>query len=310
MKATLFLLAVLLPFLSHAEPPPAAPLTAAVLDFQTSGESLEKRGAEVAVLLNARLSAAPNLILVERQELEKLLGEQELGLSGTVTPDTAAKVGALTGAKVLITGRLFAAGDKLFLVAKIMSTETSRVYGETATFNDLAAMDKAVSELAGKVQSVIDTRADTLVAKVEDPAARLERLKKLIEGKKLPSVSVTITEQHINRAAIDPAAETEIKSTLQQLGFEVIDPKHSTAQPDVTISGEAFSELGARRGNLVSCRGRVEVKAVQRESGKLLLTDRQTDVAVDLAENVAGKRALENAADKLLDRLVPKLIER
>jgi len=50
-----------------------------VLDFQTSGDSLEDKGAEVATLLNADLSAAPELYLVERQELEKLLGEQELG---------------------------------------------------------------------------------------------------------------------------------------------------------------------------------------------------------------------------------------
>lgn len=42
-------------------------------------------------------------------------------------------------------------------------------------------------------------------------------------------------------------------------------------------------------------------------TGKLLLADRQSDVAVDLAENVAGKRALENASLKLLDRIVPKL---
>src|SRR5438046_1392865 len=100
MKKTILVLALLLPLIARAEQPPA-PLTAAVLDFQTSGGKLEKKGSEAAVLLNAQLSAAPNLILVERQELEKLFGEQELGLSGTVTPDTAAKVGALTGAKVL-----------------------------------------------------------------------------------------------------------------------------------------------------------------------------------------------------------------
>ena len=45
--------------------------------------------------------------MVERAELEKILGEQELGLSGTVSADTAAKVGNLTGAKVLVTGRVF-----------------------------------------------------------------------------------------------------------------------------------------------------------------------------------------------------------
>jgi len=95
---------------------------------------------------------------------------------------------------------------------------------------------------------------------------------------------------------------------LQQLGFEVIEPKDSNKQPDVQIQGEAFSEFAGRRGNLISCRGRIEIKVTQTATGKLLLADRQNDVAVDLAENIAGKRTLENAALKLLDRIVPKLV--
>lgn len=300
--------------LVQAEPatqstPPPQPLTAAVLDFQVSGPEFERKGAEAAVLLNASLSAAPNLILVERQELEKVLGEQELGLSGNVTPDTAAKVGSLTGAKVLITGRIFGVGNKFIIVAKIIGTETSRVYGETATFNDPGALDAAIKELTAKILAVLDKRGDTLVAKIEDPSARIDRLKKLVAGKNLPSVTVQITEQHINRVVIDPAAQTEMKLILQQIGFEVIDPASSNKQSDVVITGEAFSELAGRRGNLISCRARVEIKAANPATGKLLLADRQTDVAVDLAENVAGKTALENAALKLLDRIIPAVVK-
>ena len=73
------------------------------------------------------------------------------------------------------------------------------------------------------------------------------------------------------------------------------------------ITGEAFSEFGARRGNLVSATARVEIKATRRDGGVLLAVDRQRGVAVDLSENVAAKEALQNAAVKLLDRLVPKL---
>ena len=130
--ATLFALAFFAN--TNAETPPPQPLTVAVLDFQVSGKDFEKKGSEFAILLNAELSAAPNLILVERQEIDKILGEHELGLSGNVTPETAAKVGQLTGAKVIVTGRVFGAENKCFAVAKIIGTETSRVYGETATF--------------------------------------------------------------------------------------------------------------------------------------------------------------------------------
>lgn len=316
--AAILLFASAFPFLAQVNgAPPAEPLTVAVLDFQASGEKFDKKGAQVGILLNALLSASPNIVLVERQEIEKILGEQELGLSGTVTADTVAKVGELTGAKVLVTGRIFdtaekssdgrsAGGGKIYLVAKIMSTETSRVFGETASLNDLVALDAGVNELATKIQNSIEKQAPNLVAKVEAPEERLARLKKLVEGKKLPSVSVSVAEQHLDRAVIDPAVETEMRLVLQQLGFEVLDPASSARQADVRITGEAFSEFGARRGNLVSSVARVEIKVVG-EGGQLLASDRQRGVAVDLAEHVAAKEALQNAAIKLLDRLVPKL---
>ncbi len=286
-------------------------MTAAVFSFQTSGESLNTRGAEVAALLDAQLSGvAPEVVLVERQEIDKVLGEQELGLSGTVSPDTAAKTGALLGAKVLITGRLFEAGGKYYLVAKIIGTETGRVYGESETFTDPAGLDKAVGALASKIADDLKKRGDTPVAAPEPPGARLERLRRIVAGKgALPTVSVVIAEQHLGRAVIDPAAQTEMKLLLQQLGFEVIDPTATGRQADVQVTGEAFSEPAGRHANLVSCRARVEVMAVRSATGKLLLADRQTDVAVDLAEHIAGKAALENAAAKLAERLLPKLVE-
>ncbi len=302
------IVAVLLPFAaSGAEPPP---MTAAVFNFQTTGDALNGKGAETAALLAARLSsAAPEINLVERQELDKIIGEQELGLSGTVTPETAARVGMLTGAKVLVTGRLFDAGGKYYLVAKIIGTETSRVYGESATFGDLGALDGAVGELVPKIVTDLHTHADSLLAPVESPTARLDRLKKIVaDHPARPSVSVVIAEQHIGRAVLDPAAQTEIKLLLQQLGFNVLDPAATGQQADVQVTGEAFSELAGRRGNLISCRARVEIKAVRPADGKLLLADRQTGVAVDLAEHTAGKSALENAAATLMDRLIPLLV--
>jgi hypothetical protein len=97
---------------------------------------------------------------------------------------------------------------------------------------------------------------------------------------------------------------------LKQIGFEVLTPEEAATRADVVrISGEGFSELGMRRGNLVSCRARVELTATHGGTKQLLHVDRQTDVAVDIGEHVAGKKALENAALKLIDRLVPQLVK-
>ncbi len=283
----------------------------AVFDFQTTDRSLEKKGAEVAALLGAHLSMSPNVFLVERQEVEKILGEQELGLSGTVSPDSVARVGALIGAKVLVTGRVFETGNKVYAVAKVMSTETGRVYGEMATAKDFADIETAVTALAGKIVKITTTHADALVAHVETPEARLERYKKLlgtVEPAKLPPVYVSVVEQHLARPVIDPAVQTEFQNTLQKLGLQILttDSPEADRARAVVIAGEGFSELGMRRGNLVSCRARVEI-TIKDASGKLLLADRQMDVAIDIAENIAGKKALENAALKLMDRILPVL---
>lgn len=303
-KILILLLAGLLPAISPAQE--KSPLTVAVLDFQ-AGDKLERKGAEAAVLLSAKLSASPDILLVERQEIDKALSEQEIGLAGTVTPDTVARVGQLLGAKVVVTGRVFDAGDKVFLVAKIIGVETSRVYGETATIPEIKALDKGADELAEKVQKVISSKGDTLVAPKSDRAAVVAALKKSLEGKHLPVVSVSIPEQHIGRPIVDPAAQTEMKLVLQEVGFTVLDSAETAKRPDVQITGEAFSEMGMRKGNLVSGLARVEIKAVNVKSGDLIAVDRQRGVAVDLGENVAAKEALQNAGWDIIVRLIPKI---
>jgi hypothetical protein len=61
-----------------------------------------------------------------------------------------------------------------------------------------------------------------------------------------------------------------------------------------------------RKGNLISCKARVELKA-QTAAGDLLAVDRQTSMAVDIAEQTAAKTALQNAGMDLAERLAPKL---
>lgn len=282
------------------------PLTVAVFDFESKDEPVRDIGAKIATLLNATLSADANLITVERAELAKALGEQELGLSGTVSADTAAKVGHLTGAKVLVTGRVFNVENERVIVAKIISTETSRVYGELSKTSTGAPITEQAAALAKKIAATITDRSETLVAKVETREQLVERLKKQIKASRLPTISVRIPEQHFGAPVRDPAAETEMLLIFKQCGFPITDEK-SNETADIEITGEAFSALGMRKGNLISCKSRVEIKVHNLRSRTLLAAERQTSVAVDVAEQTAAKTALENAAAQLAERLVAKL---
>jgi Curli production assembly/transport component CsgG len=283
------------------------PLPTAVLNFQSSDETMAKQGAEIATLLEADLSTSDHAIMVEREEVDKILNEQELGASGLVSADTAAKIGSLTGAKVLVTGRLFAVGNQYMVVAKIISTETSRVYGVTASLSDLSDLPQAAQELSGKVNGVLASHRDVLVVVEETEQQRLQRLKGMVGLGPLPTISVAITERDYTQPTVDPAAQTEMIMELQALGFTVIDADQTHKKADIIITGEAYSELGARHGNLVSSRGRIEVKVTRGTSQELIWSDRDTEVRVDIGNRTAGKEALEKAANQIVERLLPKL---
>jgi len=283
-------------------------LPAAVLPFAERGMGVKGYGEKVSDLLFAALSAEPDLWLVERQDIEKVLSEQELSASGMVDSSKAVKIGSLTGAKVLITGSVVEIDKNVQLIAKIIGTETTRVLGASVSGTAKGDLSPLVTELSAKVMKTIQQKGELLVAKVEKREDRIAALKKLMGDKKRPPVSIKVVERHVGQATIDPAAETELSLYAKDVGFTVIDAGGSLPV-DVVIQGEGFSEFGLRRGNLVSVKARVEIKAVDRKSGEVLAIDRETVVEVDLTEQIAGKKALQNAAAKIAERLLPKLVK-
>lgn len=281
----------------------------AIFAFEERGSGVKGLGSKVADLLFAGLVTNDNLYLVERQELNKILEEQGLSLSGAVKADAATKVGQLTGAKILVTGSVFEISNKIYIVAKIIGTETSKVFGESVKGKLKDELDALVEDLSGRVAKKIIDRGGKLVA---DPVTRKDRLaalkKKLGKGKR-PSVYIQVSERHVGRITIDPAAETELALYCTELGFEVIDSKEGDkSHADVLLIGEGFSEFAGRRGNLISVKARLEVKAVERKTGRVLAIDRQVTVVVDLTEQIAGKTALQDASANIAERLLPKIV--
>lgn len=267
------------------------PLSAAVLDFKEGSQDLAGVGSSVSALLQVQLTTHSDAILVERAELNEILAEQELTLSDAVTPAQAAKVAQLTGAEVLVSGRVFAVQDRIHLVAKVISSSTSRVFGATASYDRGKPMDEAVEKLGKDVANLLKEKSADLRGGPSLEERTLAQMKSLMEKHKPGRVYVHIPETIVQVIVPDPAAQTELARTFEAAGWTVVE---SADKADLVIKGEAFAETGMRRGNLWFTRARLEFKVLATD-GKTLKTDRVVCGNVDLAQAVAAKGSLQKA---------------
>jgi len=152
-------------------------------------------------------------------------------------------------------------------------------------------------------------------------------------------IAVLIPETHLQRPRIpDPAAETALIRTLTDAGYRVVDRDFSghyrydslvmqawrgdvsalkvllsKTKADVLVIGEAFSQRPLQDAaelpdGMVSCRARVELRAVSKATNEVLTADSAQAGGVDLTEEIAGKVALENAAGEVGARLSERLM--
>jgi hypothetical protein len=303
-------------------------LTVAVLDFETKDRATADLGDKIADLLTVFLSTDEHLQLVERAKLQVILKEMELGASGIVSPEQATRIGGLVGAQVLVTGRGFVVNEKLYITAKAISVETSRMGAALATAPLSADLDVPVQELAAKLSSWLAENGDKMVATIGTPADQVDLLKKALKDKELPTVVAVVIETHVGPTTIDPAAETELVYLMRKVGIPVVSGRQigiadwameyfrdanlpvpeAGRKADVAIVGEGFSEFAGRNGNLITVKARVELKAVDTRTQQVLAIARKTATQVDLAEQIAGKAALQKAAGEAAIELLPEAV--
>jgi gas vesicle protein len=292
-------------------------ITVAIFDFESKAPGNPDLGQQLGDILTARLSIYNQFRLVERKKLEDLLKEHQLNLAGMVDTNQAVKVGKMAGAKIMVFGRTFTVDRDLYIVAKIVGTETSQVKGVIAKGNLESNLSDIINQLVDKLADGLEKWAPKLLPKTEEFQNKVKMLKRQLKGRELPTVAVMIPEVHINRPVADPAAETEIKKIFRQIGFNVIEAKRKTLEKwakdfslagvDIIITGEGFSEFGARIGGLVGCVARLEVQATERKSHRIITSERTTRRAVDLSEAIAGKTALQAAGHELAIKLIEKI---
>lgn len=291
----------------------------AIIDFKAK-DMAEGFKDNVADLTTAYLTALyPDITLVERAELKKILEEQELNLSGLVSPEQAVKIGKLTGAKIIVTGNIFTLDRNVMVVAKIIGTETSKVKAVMVKGTVKDNIDDLIQQLTKKLGDTISKDANEFVAKEEKVEDVIKKLKESLKNMEMPKVYILIPENHIGTPIPDPAAKTELAAIMKEVGITILEgdgedlaewakkyvenrsiglPKQ-LKEGDVLIIGQAFSEFATRKGNLISCKARVELEAIDISSTEIIAIGSKSGNAVDLAERIAAKQAIQNVTSKL-----------
>lgn len=284
----------------------ADPLTVAVYDF-SDADNGGNFGGKVSALVTADLAGDTNVVLLERADLDKALHELAFGISGIVNADAAAKIGQMTGAKVLVAGQVVNSGDGLVIIADIIGTETGRLFaaqvrGAADNLADLAA------DLSRDISQTISAQATNLVLPpVESHDEWLDNLVKNLAGTKRPSVSITIMESNSGGYNWrDTIVENELGLVLLKAGFAVVD-ENSDVKPDVEITGAAIEESGLPHGGLQTGRAVIQLKVQERHTGNILGFDNQESTATDISPRVAEKAAQIKATDELAERILPLL---
>lgn len=112
-----------------------------------------------AGMLISELSANPAWRVVEREQIQKLTDEQNLGASGRVDAATAAKVGKLVGAKFAVTGSFIDNMGTWRLDIRLINVETSEIMKTEAATGAQDKLFGLISDVAQRLMKDVNLPA-------------------------------------------------------------------------------------------------------------------------------------------------------
>mgnify|MGYP001160586861 CR=1 FL=1 len=99
----------------------------AVVDFEDkTGHGAWHIGSGMADMLTTALVKSGKFMVIERQQLEQVMKEQSLGLTGAVTPQSAAQIGKLLGVELIVLGSVNEFGEKQSSVGGSVGSKLSK----------------------------------------------------------------------------------------------------------------------------------------------------------------------------------------
>jgi TolB-like protein len=141
------------------EPEPAATtavgerLSIAVLPFASKGIGRELGEIDLLDKIITELVNLNRFKVIERAQLEKILAEQKLGMSGVLDASTAAQIGKGIGVDAVMIGSITQGGNSVTIDARLIDTETATIISAKDAFVtgiSLQSLSQMIGELARK----------------------------------------------------------------------------------------------------------------------------------------------------------------
>jgi hypothetical protein len=307
----------------HFQPGPAKdrgsanlrPIRVAVFDFDVL-KGVDMEPAALTDQVNTMLAAMDKVTIVNRDQIKKVADEHKMALAGLVDSASAAHLGKFLSANYVIVGRASKIGQTNYLVLKIIDVGTT----VQTTVSAKAAAEAGLEALLERLKGDLAPRVCELQkpqATEEDPAlAKVRAAAKPLADK---VILVDISETHVNRPLVDPAAQMAVANRLKAIGIEVIVPKepvdgwkkslletgrYGERKVDFLLEGEGTSAYAAEMQGMISCRARVELRLIAVPGRNVTVNDKGVAARVDLVEALAAKAALEDAGANALDAVI------
>ncbi len=131
-------------------------LSIAVLPFSSQGIGTELEGVDLLDKLITGFVNCRRFKVIERAQLEKILEEQKLGLTGIIDPTTAAEIGKGIGVDAVVLGSITLAGGSLSIDARLIDTENATIISAQDAYSNqisLYQISEMVNQLAEKFKN-------------------------------------------------------------------------------------------------------------------------------------------------------------
>jgi formylglycine-generating enzyme required for sulfatase activity len=125
-------------------------MTVAVVEFDVKGDiGIKDAGAIIAEWMVGSIHKTKEFDLKERVLLRKVLKEQNLGMTGAISAETAAKIGKLFGVKGIITGSVLKWGQTVSVTSRLIDTDNGTILKvATVKTTDIERIPNEIDSLA------------------------------------------------------------------------------------------------------------------------------------------------------------------